>query len=65
LFRKYLRVLSQNVWCHYFAASPAKNKRIQILLNYLSQEKNNYDVLLLQEIFILRQGPFIHFEYLK
>ena len=77
-----LRVITQNVWCHYFAtnfffgvirgvASPVMHqrsfkKRLEVLASQI--KKANVDIVFIQELFLLRIGPFIihsDFNYFK
>jgi hypothetical protein len=56
--RKEVSVLSHNVWCHYLQQwyAPSSTKRLAGLL--ASIEISNYDLVLIQELFIFRLGPF-------
>lgn len=53
-----ISVLSHNVWCHYLQQwyAPSSSKRLAGLL--ASIESSNYDLVLIQELFIFRLGPF-------
>ena len=53
-----VKFLSHNVWCHYFQQwyAPSAKRRLDCLLNAIAQ--NAYDVVMVQELFLLRVGPF-------
>eukprot|EP00960_Hanusia_phi_P040669 754582-Hanusia_phi.AAC.19 len=53
-----LKFLSHNVWCHYLQQwyAPSARRRLDCLLNAIAQ--NGYDVVMIQELFLLRIGPF-------
>ena len=56
---KQIKVLTQNLWVHYLAPSPTKRVRLEAFISFLKQKHNNYDILIIQEIFGLRLGCFI------
>ena len=55
---KALRILSHNVWCHIFQQwyAPSASKRLDCLVKAI--ETGGYDIVMLQELFLLRLGPF-------
>eukprot|EP01084_Bolivina_argentea_P017823 33250_1 len=56
---KNIRILTQNLWVHFLAPSPCKRQRIKAFIQFLSETQNNYDILIIQEIFGLRFGAWI------
>jgi len=55
--KRRLRILSHNVWCHMLQQwyAPPASKRLDCLFNAI--EEGGYDVVMLQELFLLRCGP--------
>lgn len=44
-------ILTHNMWCHYLTTAPNKVHRMHHFMHEVS--KHNYDVILLQELFII------------
>ena len=53
-----VRVLTHNVWAHYFVAAPLRSVRMRLLVELLRQD-TAIDVLSVQELFVLSLGPFV------
>jgi len=49
-----LRILTQNLWCHYLSWAPRKLQRIQAFCSYLTAHADEYDVLLIQELYVYK-----------
>ena len=50
-----MRILSYNVWCHHLTPCPNKAERLSLLLAKLETEE--YDLVMVQELFLLRVLP--------
>jgi endonuclease/exonuclease/phosphatase family metal-dependent hydrolase len=55
--RSDIRVLTHNVWAHYFVAAPERSKRMKLLIDYVAADP--IDVVCVQELFVLSVGPFV------
>lgn len=53
-----LRVLTHNIWAHYFVAAPQRGARMRLLVELLRHD-DAIDVLSVQELFVLSVGPFV------
>merc|ERR1719242_462750 len=42
---------------------PSKASRLQVFLDYVSE--NSFDVIMLQELFVVRTGPLLGYDYLR
>lgn len=56
-----LRILSHNVWGHYFVGGLRLSQRLDALAKHI--ESSRVDVVCVQELFLLQAGPFVHAEY--
>lgn len=62
---KQIKILTQNIWCSYFAGGKNTNERIDVLTNHLSNDLP--DIICFQECFIFGLGAFVYgnkFSYL-
>ena len=65
---KSLNVLTQNIWAHYFATPTSSPRGVMRGLDYQERistfvshiKRDEYDVLFIQELFLLRFGPFVY-----
>lgn len=63
-----MTVLSHNVWCHYIVPAPGRMRRLRGLARYIKQASTPFDVVMLQELFVMRIGPWVwsrEFEFFR
>eukprot|EP01091_Cochliopodium_minus_P003185 TRINITY_DN13022_c0_g1_i1.p1 TRINITY_DN13022_c0_g1~~TRINITY_DN13022_c0_g1_i1.p1 ORF type:complete len:333 (-),score=82.95 TRINITY_DN13022_c0_g1_i1:22-1020(-) len=54
-----LNILTQNIWAHYLVLAPERKLRLKQFIEHLSMNSEKYDVVCLQELFILKIGPLV------
>jgi hypothetical protein len=58
-----ITILTHNVWAHILSA-PLRLQRLRLLIGYL-RKSPHIDVVCLQELFILKIGPFVRCMYCR
>jgi endonuclease/exonuclease/phosphatase family metal-dependent hydrolase len=55
--RVQLRVMTQNLWLHHLVVAPQRSYRVSEFVAHIDEQQ--YHVVALQEVFLLRIGPFV------